>query len=127
VESSILKITEYPGMGRGVQATAHIKADTVIEISHLIIMPSDNIRNKDVLAKYVFNINGREVAVVLGIGSLFNDKKIDNNVRYVVNESDRVIHFITIRDIEAGEQLFISYDSPTESIDKVTNNRVNLP
>ena len=49
-------------------------------------------------------------ALALGLGSMFNHKRIQN-VAWKRDIPMQVIRYLTLRDIEAGEELCISYGS----------------
>lgn len=48
-------------------------------------------------------------AIVLGLGSMFNHSSIRQNVGWKRNVDAEVIVYSTLRDIEEGEELLISY------------------
>lgn len=50
-------------------------------------------------------------AIVLGLGSMFNHSAIRQNIGWLRNLEARVIVYSTLRDIEQGEELLISYGS----------------
>jgi SET domain-containing protein len=50
-------------------------------------------------------------ALALGLGSMFNHSTRDQNVGWIRNTETDVIIYTALRDIEAGEELCISYGS----------------
>lgn len=50
-------------------------------------------------------------AIVLGLGSMFNHSTIRQNIGWIRNLEAGVIVYSTLRDIEQGEELLISYGS----------------
>lgn len=50
-------------------------------------------------------------AIVLGLGSMFNHSAIRQNIGWIRNLEAGVIVYSTLRDIEQGEELLISYGS----------------
>lgn len=93
--------------GRCLYANKHIKAETIIEISELIIFPKDETKRveKTTLGAYVYDYKGG-VALALGVGSLFNHSTEPNVDYFFFNDK---LYFRTNRLIRKGEQLFIDY------------------
>jgi SET domain-containing protein len=64
----------------------------------------------------------KNVAIPLGYGGMYNHSD-SNNCHFIANEEEGFLHIITLRDIIAGEQLFVSYgdgwfnDKPFPKID----------
>lgn len=50
-------------------------------------------------------------AIVFGLGSMFNHSAIRQNIGWRRNLEAKVIVYSTLRDIEQGEELLISYGS----------------
>jgi hypothetical protein len=93
--------------GRGVYATrAFAKGDTV-ESAPTLELPGDQVVGQ--LSDYVFGSgeNENDVILLLGYGMLYNHS-YDANLEYV-QEGPRVIAFVTLRDVEPGEELTINY------------------
>jgi SET domain-containing protein len=103
--------------GRGVFATREIPIDTVIERVPVLLIPRSQVFGHSSIAKnaahiswYVFDwIGGKQksVALALGCGSIYNHSETPN-ARYVSDPPD-VMEFVALRDIEAGEEIFINY------------------
>jgi uncharacterized protein len=93
--------------GRGVFAARAFAADEEIEACPSVELPRGEA--KGLLIDYVFDSAGDDDAVllVLGYGMLYNHSD-DPNVEYEQDDSG-VVTFYAIRDVEAGEELTISY------------------
>lgn len=102
-------------LGHGVFATDRIPADTTLEECHHL-----RIREQDcsgIIDDYVYgletNHNDSEEAseyysLPLGWGCVFNHAKEHNTEYWHDTERDLIV-FHTIKDVSAGEQLFINY------------------
>jgi SET domain-containing protein len=103
--------------GRGVFARCDIPAETIIERVPVLLIPKSQVFGHSSIAKnaariswYVFDwIGGKEkcVALALGCGSIYNHSETPN-ARYVSDPPD-VMEFVAMRDIAAGEEIFINY------------------
>lgn len=51
-------------------------------------------------------------AVILGLGSMFNHSSIAQNVGWLRDVQNEVVVYKTLRDVQAGEELCISYGPP---------------
>ena len=100
--------------GHGVFATEFIPADTTLEECHHL-----RIRKEDcagIINDYVYNLDPDEgdpeesecYTLPLGCGSIFNHAA-DHNTEYWHDTDRDLIVFHTIKDVSAGEQLFINY------------------
>lgn len=100
--------------GQGVFATEFIPADTTLEECHHL-----RIRKEDcsgIIDDYVYNLEPDDndpeeseyYTLPLGCGSIFNHAD-DHNTEYWHDTERDLIVFHTIRDVSAGEQLFINY------------------
>lgn len=101
--------------GHGVFATRYIPADTTLEECHHL-----RIRQEDcsgIVDDYVYSLesnhnNSNEdtefYTLPLGCGSIFNHADEHNTEYWHDTERDLII-FYTIKDVSAGEQLFINY------------------
>ncbi|GAA5931678.1 hypothetical protein JCM1841_000456 [Sporobolomyces salmonicolor] len=114
-----------PAVGRGVFATADIPAGQVVEISPVLVLsekeykgytrgeePEDGeLRGVEAsqLRGYVFTWGkSGEMAVALGLGSLFNHSSTPN-VSYELKPSAYAIAYRAAKPIKAGEELCIFY------------------
>jgi SET domain-containing protein len=103
--------------GHGVFATDHIPAETTLEECHHIRIKEEDCSG--IIDDYVYGLEAEEpkndaqetptyYSLPLGIGSIFNHAREHNTAYWHDTERDLII-FYTIRDISAGEQLFINY------------------
>ncbi|KAG0264339.1 hypothetical protein DFQ27_001281 [Actinomortierella ambigua] len=99
-----------PKKGRGVFASVLIPARTVIDVSPVLLFPTDEYNahgRYTQLDHYTYRWPGG-MALALGLGSMFNHSN-KPNVGYQRLFDQRCIRYSTLRDIQAGEELFISY------------------
>ncbi|KAF1921767.1 hypothetical protein BDU57DRAFT_467569, partial [Ampelomyces quisqualis] len=108
--------------GRGVFATSDIPAKTVLDVCPVLILGLEENREhiaKTSLYHYTYNwpcvdSTGNKKpaqAVVFGLGSMFNHSTQDQNVVWERDESRLIITYRAWRNIQAGEELCISYGS----------------
>ncbi|SMR64136.1 unnamed protein product [Zymoseptoria tritici ST99CH_3D1] len=113
--------------GRGVFATNSIPRGTLIDICPVLILdPAENDKHiaHTSLYHYTYNWprsartlthpNGEALAtqaVILGLGSMFNHSSRDQNVGWTRDLAREVVVYRTLRDVEKGEELCISYGS----------------
>ena len=93
-------------LGRGVFATrGFAKGETVEVCPTLELADSESVGR---LGDYVFGTEDEQVVLlILGFGSLYNHSS-DPNLEYVQDAPDAII-FLTLREVEAGEELTIDY------------------
>jgi len=107
-----LILQQYPGMGRGVCSTVDIKRGAVVEVSAVIPIAAKDWKliKKTLLEAYVYawGRTGKDAAMPLGFGGLFNHSD-DANLVFFVNQKQQRITFRARRDIPAFEQLTINY------------------
>lgn len=103
-------------MGKGCFALEKIEKNTVIESAPVIFLHRDTFVNLNEynggthkLSEYPFSW-GRDGLVVfaLGYGGIYNHK-VDPNLSWRPNYQMETIQYTAVRDIEAGEELFIRY------------------
>ena len=110
-----IKMTEK--YGRGLYASRDLYANEIVEVAEILILStSDTIKvNETDLQYYTFVFNSNQDCLVLGNGEIFNHDDNANVVYNLVQYGDRVkMVFKTIRDVPAGEQLFINYTQDTQ-------------
>lgn len=102
-----LKNTE--GKGRGVFSHESIPKRTLIHISPVLILADhDNDSTKNtILGHYTYNW-GKDQAMALGLGSMFNHSKT-NNVGFVRAKDKEIIEYYTLVDVPADTELCIHY------------------
>ena len=99
--------------GRGVFAVDEIDAGVVIEDCPVVVVPADQVAiiGGTVLGSYHFQWGGtsEDSAFALGFGSLYNHAH-EPNAMYVKKYEQRIITFISLRKIAAGEEITVSYN-----------------
>jgi uncharacterized protein len=99
--------------GRGVFAGRPIVAGELIEAVPVIVIPAEQWPHVEptVLALYIFNFGpeGEHAAIALGYGSLYNHSYLPN-AEYAKSWEERLIRFIALRDIAAGEEITVNYN-----------------
>ncbi|MFL9484702.1 SET domain-containing protein [Chitinophagaceae bacterium LWZ2-11] len=100
--------------GRGVFTTKAIKANTIIEISPVLVMSSSERKSieETKLFHYVFEWGKtrKQVAVALGYISMYNHS-YDSNCIYEMDFDGETMTIQTIKDLKKGEELFINYNA----------------
>jgi hypothetical protein len=113
-----LEVRETASRGRGVFALAAIPAGTLIESADVIPIPRAEMHfiERCVLADYDFRWgqDGREGAIALGYGSIYNHSYTPN-AHYVKHFERLIIDFIALRDIAAGEEIRTNYNGDPAS------------
>ena len=108
-----LYIRQSPLGGRGVFTLDDIPADSLIEICPVIVLSETDMKNihQTDLHDYYF-LWGEEqdqCAIALGYGSLYNHS-YHPNARYLLDYEDQTIDIVSIRPIEAGEEIMVNYN-----------------
>lgn len=121
--SSRLKVLSTPDKGRGVFARESIPADTLIEVSPVLIVSNEeyiqHTLNKTIFESYLFTWSrAGEYALALGLGSLFNHSDTGPNVSYVLDKVNHCIRYSTKRPIKENEELCIFYGHGVKFGDK---------
>ena len=100
--------------GRGVFCTHPLSQGDIIEISPVIVLPENEIEllSHSVLYEYYFSWGEQEdqCAIALGYGSLYNHSERPS-AEFTPDFSDDTILFIALRDIPAGEEITVDYQS----------------
>lgn len=111
-----LYIMETEEKGRGVFTSIPISKGDLIESAPVIVLDDKDrlIIHKTLLHDYYFlwepgEDEEYEAAIALGYGSLYNHSK-EPNAEFVPVFDEKVIEFIALRDIAAGEEILIEYD-----------------
>ena len=111
-----LLVCNTPAAGRGVFASRHIPAGTVIEISPVLLFGPDEYSEHGrhtLLDSYTFvwekRQSGSTMALALGLGSLFNHHPSAANVSYELDKKAEAISYRTVRAVSPGEELCICY------------------
>lgn len=108
-----LFIAPTAGMGRGVFTSEKIKANTVIEISPVLVLNKKewDMADQTMLQNYVFEWGPKvdHCCIALGYVSLYNHA-YKSNCEYEMDYDEEIISIKTMRSIKAGEELFINYN-----------------
>ena len=106
-------IAPAAGMGRGVFTSEPIAADTVIEISPVIVMTAEDRLHLDktLLHDYIFEWGEKkkQCCMALGYVPIYNHS-YRSNCEYEMDYENELIRIKTVRYIKAGEELFINYN-----------------
>jgi SET domain-containing protein len=113
---SALHIAQSPGMGWGVFTSRPIPASTWIETSPVVVMPAEqrSLLDQTRLHDYIFEWGNegeeiRHCCMALGYIAVYNHA-VDSNCEYVMDLEAGLIRVRTVRDVQAGEELFINYN-----------------
>ncbi len=100
-------------MGRGVFTTEPIPAGTVVEISPVIVMNAGERKHLDqtTLHDYIFEWGDdlSQCCMALGYVPLYNHS-YTSNCEYEMDFAAELIRVTAVRDIVAGEEIFINYN-----------------
>ncbi|WP_276501544.1 SET domain-containing protein [Terrimonas pollutisoli] len=109
----ILFIAPSGDLGRGVYTSSAIEADTVIEMSPVIVMSNDDrkLLDKTLLHDYIFEWGkkGNQCCMALGYVPMYNHS-YKSNCEYEMDFDNDLISIKTVRYIKEGEELFINYN-----------------
>jgi SET domain-containing protein len=108
--------------GRGVFTQKNIDANTVIEISPVVVMSAEEriLLDKTLLHDYIFEWghDSKQCCMALGYIAVYNHS-YESNCEYEMDFEKDVIRIKTIRKIEAGEELFINYNGDWNNSKKI--------
>lgn len=114
-----LYIDSTSAMGRGVFTSAPIPKDSIIEISPILLMEAKDriLVDQTPLKDYIFEwFNGTHACCVAwGYISMYNHQ-YNSNCEYCMDYEENIISVKTVRDIEAGEELFINYNGDWDNM-----------
>ena len=100
-------------MGRGVFTSINIEANTVIEISPVVVMTKEErkLLDQTLLHDYIFEwgVGKDHCCMALGYVPVYNHS-YKSNCEYEMNFENATIKIKTIRSTKAGEELFINYN-----------------
>ena len=104
-----VNVTE--SMGRGVFTTEKIKKNTIIEVSPVIVMSDAHrkLLDQTLLHDYIFEWDIKKCCIALGYVSIYNHS-YSSNCEYEMEIASELIRIKTMRNIKAGEELFINYN-----------------
>lgn len=99
--------------GLGVLAIEDIVEGELIEICPVIIIPKAQVQviHNTVLHDYYFlwGPEADKAAIALGFGSMYNHAS-DSNAKYAMDFEMETIDIYAVKDISAGEEVFINYN-----------------
>jgi len=117
-----LYIDKTDDMGRGVFTKQSIPVNTVIEISPVIVMSSEErkLLDQTLLHDYIFEWgpDSKHCCMALGYVPVYNHS-YKSNCEYEMDFGNHVIKIKTVRNIEAGEELFINYNGDWNNSKKI--------
>lgn len=100
-------------MGRGVFTSEPIAADTIIEISPVIVMTAEDrlYLDKTLLHDYIFEWGSKKKQCCMALGYIpIYNHSYKSNCEYEMDYENKLIRIKTVRHIKAGEELFINYN-----------------
>jgi uncharacterized protein len=117
-----LQLYQSPTAGRGVFTKKAIAADTVIEVSPVIVMSAaDRVHlDKTLLHDYIFEWGDDKdkCCMALGFIPMYNHS-YKSNCEYFMDYEEDMIFVKTARAIKAGEELTINYNGEWNDEKKV--------
>ena len=96
-------------LGRGVFASVPLSAGVIVEVAPVVLLDLKTQPFPAAIRRLAFNWSKTHVALALGCGSLYNHSD-QPNLTFKRDVNHQTITFSALREIEAGEQLTISYD-----------------
>ncbi len=112
VRGEKIEVRASPIHGYGVFARTRIARGEIIQESPCLPLEDEYVDMDGVLGGYVYEwpLGGDGVAVVFGMGSVFNHGARPN-VGWSTMVEERFVRFVATRDIEQDEELLIDYGS----------------
>src|SRR5262245_15679544 len=108
-----LYINKSDGRGRGVFTKEDIPANTIIEISPVIVMSGEERRLLDqtLIHDYIFEWghDNKQCCMALGYVPVYNHS-YSSNCEYEMDFKNEIIKIKTVRAISTDEELFINYN-----------------
>jgi len=108
--------------GRGVFTKQTIPANTIIEISPVIVMTAEEriMLDQTLLHDYIFEWgkDSKQCCMALGYVPVYNHS-YKSNCEYEMDFENEIIKIKTIRVVEAGEELFINYNGDWNNAKKI--------
>ena len=100
-------------MGNGVFTSEPIKANTIVEVSPVIVMKHSErkLLDQTLLHDYIFEWGNRkkQCCMALGYVPVYNHS-YDSNCEYEMEFDKDIISIRAVRNIEKGEELYINYN-----------------
>ena len=108
-----LYIEKSNGKGRGVFTKQNIPANTIIEISPVVVMSAEEriLLDQTLLHDYIFEWgkDSKQCCMALGYVPVYNHS-YQSNCEYEMDFENEIIKIKTIRLIKEREELFINYN-----------------
>lgn len=108
-----LYIAQTNKMGRGVFTAENIEAGTVVEVSPVIIMSSEErkLLDQTLLHDYIFEWGDDKSRCCMALGNVpIYNHSYESNCEYEMDYEREEIIIRTVRPVQAGEELFINYN-----------------
>ena len=116
--ASFLFVADSPKGGRGVFTKKAIPANTVIEVSPVLVFKASERKHLEqtLLYSYVFEWGDTLKQRALGMGyiSMYNHS-YSSNLEYEMDYELEQMTIKTVKDIKKGEELFINYNADSEN------------
>lgn len=112
-----LQIRSVRGKGRGIFAGRRFVADEVLELAPVLLIPNAEweLVSGSVVASYCFTWGkADDAAIPLGRASLFNHSYTPNAYAQI-HLREKLIEFLALRDIEAGEEITLNYNGDPDN------------
>lgn len=117
-----LYIEKSNGKGRGVFTKQNIPANTIIEISPVVVMSAEEriLLDQTLLHDYIFEWGkgSKQCCMALGYVPVYNHS-YKSNCEYEMDFENEIIKVKTIRLIKEGEELFINYNGDWNNAKKI--------
>ena len=108
-----LYIARTKKMGNGVFTSEDIKANTIVEVSPVIVMKHSErkLLDQTLLHDYIFEWGDRkrQCCMAMGYVPVYNHS-YHSNCEYEMEFDKEIISVRAVRNIEKGEELFINYN-----------------
>lgn len=108
-----LFIAPAAAKGRGVFTSEPIAAGTIVEIAPVIILPEKDrlLLDQTLLHDYIFEWgeSGKQCCMALGYVPIYNHS-YQSNCEYEMDFGASLISIRAVKDIQAGDELFINYN-----------------
>lgn len=100
-----------PGQ-RGVFAKSKFEKGQVVEKCPYIDISEHEIEilQNSTLSSYIyfFGKDKEQMLLPLGFGGLYNHS-YSPNAKYIINQKDKIIEFVAVKEINDGEEIFVDY------------------
>lgn len=116
IPTGALSVRKTRSAGRGVFAAKRLQAGTLINISHVLLFPIEEYEKYGKFTQldnytYIWHkdLEGKSMALALGLGSLFNHSYDSPNVSYTFDRVNETIRYTLLKDVDPETELCISY------------------